>query len=308
MSPPSGIWAAVLRALRSPLTLGLAACALGVAAVLGAGASFGQHPAGGAIAQVALAIVVCSLVARAIAHADLRAAAPYALWALGAISLTAGALTSGGEAGELRMRAGEVETYEQVINGRGAATHLGGRLAASDDGRLRLLIKENVLAEVPLPVGASEATVASWRMHHRRIDVGAEPTHARLSVRPRSGGDPKVWRLRAGQTVALGDAVQITVKRLVGDYGKALGPAALIDVTAGDATRTAWYFAEAPDLDARVGDGAFIIALDGLDATPVRVLGVRRADASALPLRLSQAGLGLMAFGMLLGGLRKERS
>ena len=308
MSPPSGIWAAVVRALSTPLALGLSACTLGIAAVVGAATPFGQHPAMGAIAQVALAIVVCCVIARAIALPTLRAAVPHGLWALGTISLIVGALMSGGEAGELRMRADEIETYEQVINGRGAATHLGGRLAVTDDARLRLLVKERVLADEPVPTGEAETEIAGWRMHQRSVDAGTEPTHARLSIRPRSGGNPKVWRLRAGQTVALGDSVQITVRRLVGDYGKALGPAALIDVATGDETKTAWHFAEAPDLDARVGDGLFVIGLDGIDVTPVRVLGVRRADASALPLRLSQFGLGLMLLGMLLGGLRKERT
>ncbi|MGK0361895.1 MAG: hypothetical protein ACI9U2_004215 [Bradymonadia bacterium] len=308
MSPPTGIWAAVIRALHSPLTLGLAACALGVAALLGAASSFGQHPAAGPGAQLALALVVSCLIARTLAQPDVRSALPYALWTLGAVSLAVGALMSGGEAGELRMRAGEVETYEQVINGRGAATHLGGRLAVTDGARLRLLVKERVLADVPLPTGVDEANVVGWRMHQRSIDAGTEPTHARLSIRPRSGGDAKVWRLRADQTVALGDDVQITVRRLVGDYGKALGPAALIDVATGDTTRSAWHFAEAPDLDARVGEGLFVITLEQLDVAPIRVLGARRTDASMLPLGLSQFGLALMALGMLLGGLRKEQA
>ena len=40
----------------------------------------------------------------------------------------------------------------------------------------------------------------------------------------------------------------------------------------------------------------------------MRVLGVRRAEASGLPLLLVQIGLVLMIIAMLLGGLRKEQT
>lgn len=320
MRPPSGVWAAIFRGLSAPLTLFLAAGTVGLAAIIGAQAPFGQHPFEGPWAQAAGVVLIGCVLARALAGG----LAVRALWAGGLVVLAIGAVLSGGEAGELRLRAGEIETYEQVINGRGAATHLGGRLAvvpSAEGMQLRLAVKERILGVAPVPAPGAEALIGPWRIHRRTIAAGAKPTHAQLTLSPRSGGDPRAVRLRAGQTIAPVDGVEVTLRRLVGDYGKALGPAALIDVRANDETTTSWYFTEAPDLDARVGTAPLVIRLDAIESTPAIVLGVRRADRIALAqgrlgvrradrVTLAQGllagGFGLMLLGMGLGVLRKE--
>jgi hypothetical protein len=231
------------------------------------------------------------------------------VWAGGLCLVAIGAVLSGGEAGELRLRAGEIETYEQVINGRGAATHLGGRLAVvPGDGSmsLRLAVKTRVIGEAPVPAPGEEISVGPWRLHRRAIAAGTEPTHGKLVLTPRSGGEPKTFRLRAGQTVAPVEGVEITLRRIVGDYGKALGPAALVDVRANNQTTTAWHFTEAPDLDARVGTSPVVVRLEAVEATPAIVLGVRRADRISAAHGLLAGGFGLMLLGMGLASTRKE--
>lgn len=298
MSSPSGIWAAILRGLASPWATWIAGVVLGALGILGAGAGFGQHPAEGALAQVATALLVFAACAALLRQRDL----PAAFWALGVVCVGVGAILAGGEAGELRLRAGEIETYEQVVNGRGATTHLGGRLALVDGRILRLVVKETVIGEAEVPAPGREAVVGPWRIHRRAVAAGVEPTHARLTITPREGGDPIAHRLREGQSVTVSEGVQLTVKRLVGDYGKALGPAALIDITAKDETITAWHFAEAPDLDQAVGTAPAIVTLQGVDAAPALVLGVRRTGAGG-PMAI---GFGIMACGMLFGAARRR--
>lgn len=305
MRPPSGVWAAILRGLQAPLTICLAAGTLGLAAIVGAQSPFGQHPMEGPWAQIAWVVVIASVLARAMTgQVGVRG-----LWAAGLSCVAIGAVLSGGEAGELRLQAGEIESYEQVINGRGAATHLGGRLAVvpGDGGMmLRLAVKARVLGEAPVPAPGEEAVVGPWRLHRRVIAPGGEPTHGRLVLTPRSGGEPKSFRLRAGQTVAPVEGVEVTLRRIVGDYGKALGPAALVDVRANNVTTTAWHFTEAPDLDARVGSNPVVVKLAAVEATPAIVLGVRRADRIPLAYPLLAGGLVLMLLGMGLAMTRKE--
>lgn len=298
MSSPSGIWAAILRGLASPWSAWAAGALIGVLGILGVGAGFGQHPANGALAQVAVALLVFSACAALLRRGDLDAV----VWAAGLTCVAIGAAVDGGEAGELRLRAGEIETYEQVINGRGATTHLGGRLALVDDTTLRLAVKTTVIGEAPVPAPGEEVVIGPWRMHRRAIAPSAEPTHARLTVALRAGGDARPYRLRAGQTIAVNDSTQLTLKRLVGDYGKALGPAALIDVIADGKTTTAWHFAEAPDLDQRVGAAPIVVRLERVDAAPALVLGVRRTGAGGV----TAIGFGIMACGMLLGAARRR--
>lgn len=294
-----GPWATAWAVVASPWTPWVLGLCLAGAAAAGMVSAPGQHPAGGLAMQLPAALLVFALIAR-----DLDASAARLRWAglyaAGLVVALVGGWLAGGEAGMAEVGgARPTESYTRTIAGRDAAAHLGAQLGATleaDGAHLTLAMKAHAVGEARLPLdGVREAQIGRWAMHLVDVAPGDEPAYARLRLFPRSGGDPIERAVRTGSAVALEDGTQIAVLRLAADFGKALGPAAQIQMDYEGGSATAWHFVDGPDLDKRLGEGPWSIELLEVATEPRLVLGVRRAGPTGVAL----AGFGVMIAALL---------
>lgn len=161
---------------------------------------------------------------------------------------------------------------------------------------------DTATALLPLD-GTREAALGPWAVWLRSVAPGDEPAMARLRLTPRAGGDPVELRVRAASAAALPDGAQVSVVRISPDYGRALGPAAQVQVDSAAGNDLAWHFVDSPDLDRRVGRAPWVVELLAVETEPRLVLGVRRRGNSVVVM----AGLAVMALalaGVLVGGRR----
>lgn len=307
MKPPKGPFAVVLSILASPWTAWALLVWIGFGALLGLAAWPGVHPAEGLALQLPAALLPWCLLARALAEESRQ------LWisaVAGGLALAfAGSALVGGEAGWTRLGAQEVtQQYLRESGRRPVPVHLGGQLTATptDDGlALRLGVPELEKASTVVPLDGREAPLGPWAVHHHALEAGSEPTVARIRLRPRDGeGAPIERTLRVNDAVVTPDGVQVFLRRLSPDFGRALGPAAQITVTTDDASETAWHFVADPALDARAGALPWTLELLEVSAEPVWVLGVRRRGGGTVAL----SGWALVVLGLLAGFPAERRA
>ncbi len=295
LPPPRGPFAATLRVLAHPTTTWALLGWVGAAALAGLVTEPGLHPMNGLMMQAPLALLPFAVLARGLAGRDWR---PPALWAVG-LGLAVVAGVTGGPAGvaELGAQGPVTETYTVQLAGQSVDAHLEGQLTAqmqpgAVDLRLGLGDFERGTARVPLEGGA-ESTLGPWAVSVLGLQPGDTPTWARLRARPRGegAGEGVELAVRQGSAAALADGAQVA----------ALGQAAQVQVSEGEAVRVAWVFAGSPDLDARVGQGKWVIELLGVESEPRLRLSVRRQGAPTLAL----VGWGLMVAGLGFGFARR---
>lgn len=306
-----GPWATAWAVVASPWTPWALGLWVAAGAAVGLVSEPGQHPASGLALQLPAALLVFALVARDLgaSTARLRWAA---LYAAGLATALVGGWLAGGEAGMAEVGgARPTESYTRTISGRSAAAHLGAQLGATlgaDGAALTLAMKEHHVGEAVLPLdGVREAKIGRWALHLVDVAPGDEPAYARLKLTPRGGGDPIERAVRTGSGAALEDGTQVAVLRLSPDFGRALGPAAQIQVDWEGGSATAWHFVDSPDLDARVGAAPWAIELVEVATEPRLVLGVRRDG----PIGVALAGFGVMIaalLGLVFAGRREGRS
>lgn len=312
MSPPrrttglAGPWSTVFALLASPWATWVLLVWIAITALVGLTAVPGAHPAEGLGAHLPVALLPFTVLARAVATGGVRLAA--GLWVAGLAVAAVGAVVAGSGAGLAEVGGPSVtESYLRPMAGQAVPVHLGGQLTrAAADGRtqLRLGVPTVELATATLPPGeAAEVPLGPWAIHRHEARPGAEATVARLRLRPRAGEGETIERtLRVGDAFVTPDGVQILLRRLSPDFGRALGPAAQLTLSQGDDSETAWYFVEDPALDARVGRWPWIVELQAVDAGARLLLGVRRAG----PVAPALAGWALMGLALLIGAVRKE--
>lgn len=307
LPPLRGPWATAWAVVASPWTTWVLGWWVAIAAVLGFATAPGGHPAEGLLLQLPAALLPFSIAARALTEGR-RVLIVAAAWGVGLALALGGATVAGGSAGVAEVGgARPTESYTRQLDGRAVEAHLGGQLTAalSPDGvALRLGVRDRVQGEALLPLdGRAEATLGPWSVWLEDVAPGDEPAVARLRLTPRMGGEPVEMRVRTGSGAALPDGGQIMVMRLSADFGRALGPAAQVQLDGPDGAIQAWHFVDSPDLDARVGGGDWAIALLAVETEPRLTLGVRRRG-SPLP---TMAGLGLMviALGAAAAGARR---
>ncbi len=311
LPPMRGPWASAWAVIASPWTTWGLGLWLALGAAMGLWSETGQHPAQGVALQLPAALLVFTLVASHLtaSAARLRWAAVYAA---GLATALVGGWLAGGEAGVAEVGgARPTESYSRIVAGRKAQAHLGAQLQAqlTEGGvSLTLAMKENHLGDAVLPLdGVAEAQVGRWAMHLADLAEGDEPAYARLKLTPRTGGDPIERAVRTGSATAMDDGTQIMVMRLSPDFGRALGPAAQLQIDYEGGTNTAWHFVDSPDLDARVGISPWIVELTAVASEPRLTVGVRRAGPTGAAL----AGFGVMLvalLGLMADQLRAERS
>lgn len=298
LPPLRGPWATAWAVLASPWMTWALGWWLAVAAIIGFATEPGGHPASGLSMQLPAALLPFTVLARALAGGRLAVAA---LWSAGVAVACAGAYFAGGAAGVASVGgAAPTEGYTRQLAGRAVQAHLGGQLTATpgpDGVALRLGVKDDVLATAALPLDGGEATLGPWAVWLRSLAPGDEPAAARLRLTPRAGGDPVELRVRSQSAAALPDGAQVSVLRLSPDFGRALGPAAQVQVDSEGGSAQAWHFVDAPDLDGRIGHGPWSVELLAVETEPRVVLGVRRRGTAIGAL----AGLGLMALALGLG-------
>ncbi len=305
LPPPRGPFAATLRVLAHPTTTWALLGWVGAAALAGLVTEPGLHPMNGLMMQAPMALLPFAVLARGLTGRDLR---PPALWAVGlGLALAAGA--TGGQAGvaELGAQGPVTETYTVQLAGQSVEAHLEGQLTAqmqpgAVDLRLGLGDFERGAARVPLEGGA-ESALGPWAVSVLGLQPGDTPTWARLRATPRgeAAAEGVEMAVRQGSAAALPDGSQVAVLRLSPDFGGALGQAAQVQVTEGEAVRVDWVFAGSPDLDARVGQGKWAIELLSVESEPRLRLSVRRQGAPTLAL----LGWGLMVAGLGFGFARR---
>ncbi|MCB9528503.1 MAG: hypothetical protein H6701_08945 [Myxococcales bacterium] len=305
LPPLRGPWATAWAVLASPWTIWALGWWLAVAAIIGFTTEPGGHPASGLVMQLPAAMLPFAVLARALASDRLRVAG---LWSAGVVVACVGAYFAGGAAGVASVGgAAPTEGYTRQLAGRAVQAHLGGQLTATpgpDGIALRLGVKDDVLATANLPLDGGEAALGQWAVWLRSLAPGDEPAAARLRLTPRAGGDPVELRIRALSAAALPDGSQVAVQRISPDFGRALGPAAQVQVDSESGSVQAWHFVDAPDLDRRIGDGPWAVELLAVETEPKVVLGVRRRGTAVGAL----AGLGVMALALGLGLRGRARS
>lgn len=310
LPPMRGPWASAWAVIASPwLSWGLGLW-LAVVAASGLWSPTGQHPAQGVLLQLPAALLVFTLVANHLAEHPARFRWAM-IYAAGLATALVGGWLAGGEAGVTEVGgARPTESYTRIVAGRKAQAHLGAQLQAqlTEGGvGLTLAMKESHLGDAVLPLdGAAEVMVGRWAMHLADLAPGDEPAYARLKLTPRSGGDPILRAVRTGSATAMEDGTQIAVLRLSPDFGRALGPAAQLQIDYEGGTNTAWHFVDSPDLDTRVGISPWIVELTEVASEPRLELGVRRAG----PMGVAVGGFGIMLLallGLLADQLRAER-
>lgn len=306
LPPLRGPWATAWAVVASPWTTWALGWWVAVAAVIGLASPPGGHPAEGLALQLPAALLPLTLAARALAE-ERRTLWIAAAWCLGLAVAIGGATLAGGAAGVAEVGgARPTESYTRRLDGRAVEAHLGGQLTAAltaEGAALRLGVRDQIMGEAVLPLdGQAEAALGPWAVWLEDVAPGDEPAVARLRLTPRVGGEAVELRVRTGSGAALPDGTSVMVTRLSADFGRALGPAAQVQLDGPGGVVQAWQFVDAPDLDARIGRGDWAVTLLAVETEPRLTLGVRRRGDSTVAL----AGLGLMvlALGAAVGGRR----
>lgn len=230
---------------------------------------------------------------------------------LGLLLGMGGAALSGHDQGVLRLgglepaEAYTLQTHDRLLN-----VHLGGQLrvrAHENWLAFDLGVGELSLAQGSLALGQpAEAALGPWGLSYIGQERAGEPTHARLRVRPKAGGEATEHRMAVGQQQRLPNGSTLHLVRLNGDFGRTLGPAAQILIASGTETAAPvgalegmmrWTFAQAPDLEARLSPDPYLVELLAVEAPTQAILAVRRRGT----MTVFYAGLAFLVAGLGLG-------
>jgi hypothetical protein len=303
--PFSGFALAVWQVLTGPRTLVVLLLWLALGAAAGLAAGPGEHPAEGVLLHVPAVLLPFVVLAR------FRSAAAGMLAAGLAVALV-GTWVGGRDFGRLEVQPGaETEAYERPSVARPVRTHLGGilRAAAEDDRSMTLTLGAGTFdygQAVLSRVDGREQSLGPWQVRFREPMPGRTPNQIRLRATA-AGQPPQTLTLRTGGAATLPGGATVSVVALEPDYGQGLGPAAQLNIRepGGPAAgRTDWFFVESPDLDARLGQGAWRFELASVDAAPGWVVDVHRRGVPWV----AAAGWVLMALALLLLAARRPEA
>ncbi|MEE2787529.1 MAG: hypothetical protein VX589_09335 [Myxococcota bacterium] len=305
MGPPTGIWAAAWSILRSPTALAGVLVVLGMMTVVGADSDPGQHPAAGVIYRLMWILLPLMGLARAIEERRGRSKWAGIILALGLAVLGIASWQVSQTTGWVNVGQSPVETYERASVNGPVSVHLGAQLKAVSDGAfatVSLAMRDQTLGG---PVTLSTGTQAEGKLGRFRLYVSHETTgkraeQAALRVHQPSGehGAHRDFVLKPGATIALDKETTLRLLQVRADFLSTLGAAAEVQVSWADKVETFWVYADAPDMDERLGQAPWRIQLLALETPRFMVLGLRLATVVDYAV---WTGLALVLLGLLLG-------
>ncbi len=284
LQEPGGPWGLAFSILKHPGFFVALILSVAAAGLLGTHFGLGEHPAEGLMLRLPLAILPFSLVA--VSRSSQMKLTAY-LVATAIVLILIGSWPATGRSGRLELGPSSSENYTQYIAGRSVRTHLGAPVVAKKDQNSIILtmgLADRVSASAEVPIDPrSEVALGPYLVRYEGTRAGRDDDIAVVTLTERQ--NPKVIRTfeaSLNRTVPIGADGQLTVKSVRGDFLKALGAAAQIEVVWKDSQETAWHFVDGEGLDARTGQSPWIVRLDRVKAGPVHQFSIRRAGLDPL--------------------------
>jgi hypothetical protein len=172
--------------------------------------------------------------------------------------------------------------------------------------------------EVSLAVGMPNQTTAELKFnrhdpkavrsgHHtisfERIDRDDDVQVAILKIAARANkADEMTIRAPVGRPVLVPGGLRLTVQQLRNDFLSRLGSAAELELQWDKGQQVGWYFADAPDLDGRLGTSPWTIELVKIEGSQVAHFGLRVVPYESFV----WAGWILILIGLILTLLRSS--